>query len=121
MTFFENRSGAGRVEKLLRSALEERQALLLSVVNWGEIYYSIWRVRGRLAAEQKIMELAQLPIEVIDVDLQTTRLASALKAEHALPYTDCFAAALAHQAKASLVTSDQDFKRIQRRIRIYWV
>jgi hypothetical protein len=35
-----------------------------------------------------------------------------LKAEHNLPYADCFAAALAQARKATLVTSDRDFERV---------
>lgn len=43
------------------------------------------------------------------------------RADHKLPYTDCFAAALAAQRKASLATSDQDFAAVEKKIDILWI
>ena len=39
------------------------------------------------------------------------RAAARLKAEHNLPYADCFAGALAQARRAALVTSDRGFER----------
>lgn len=121
MTFFENRRGADQVEELLEKAADANYPLLMSVVNWGEVYYSIWRARGEKAAEAKLQEIAQLPIQVIDVDMELTKLASSLKAAHNLPYADCFAAALAQNRKATLVTSDKDFQRVGTALKTVWL
>jgi len=43
-----------------------------------------------------------------------------LRSHHKLPYTDCFAAALAALRKASLATSDQDFAALEKKIDILW-
>ena len=51
MTFFENRAGAEQVEELLAKAAEAKRPLLMSAVNWGEVYYSVWRARGEPAAD----------------------------------------------------------------------
>ena len=120
-TFFEDRGGARTVEDLLGKAAEARCPLLMSVVNWGEVYYSVWRTRGEGVANGKLREIAQLPIEIIDVDFELTRLAASLKAVHGLPYVDCFAAALAESRRAPLVTADKDFKRIESLLKIVWV
>jgi len=120
MAFFEDRPGAETVEKLLAKAAERQQFLLMSVINWGEVYYSVWRTRGEDAANEKLRELAQLPIEVVDVDMPTTKLAASLKAQHNLPYVDCFAAALAHHHKAILVTVDRDFAQVEKQASILW-
>lgn len=119
MTFFENRRGAERVEELLRRA-EASQPLLLSVVNWGEVYYSLWRIRGQQTAREKLEEMTRLPIEVIDADKATTELAAAWKAEYNLPYVDSFAAALAYRERATLITRDKDFARVAKRVNILW-
>jgi len=121
MTFFENRAGAEQVEELLAKAADAKHPLLMSAVNWGEVYYSVWRARGEPAAAAKLQEIAQLPIEVIDVDMELARLAASLKAQHNLPYADCFAAALALARKATLVTSDKDFQRVRTALKILWV
>jgi len=46
--------------------------------------------------------------------------AAEFRADHKLTYTDCFAAALAVHRKASLVTSDQDFATVEKKIDILW-
>jgi predicted nucleic acid-binding protein len=121
MVFFEDRSGAAQIEDLLAKAAETRRPLLMSVVNWGEVYYSIWRARGEAAAESKLREIDQLPIEVVEAGADLTKLAASLKARHTLPYADCFAAALARARKATLVTSDKDFERVASSLKILWV
>jgi predicted nucleic acid-binding protein len=77
--------------------------------------------RGEKAAAAKLQEIAQLPIRVIDVDMELTRLAASLKAQHNLPYADCFGAALAQTRKATLLTSDKDFERVGSALKILWV
>ncbi len=121
MAFFEDRPGADKVEELLAKAAEAKRPLLMSVVNWGEVYYSVWRARGEKAADAKLHEIAQLPIQVLDVDMELAKLAATLKAQHNLPYADCFAAAAAQARKATLVTSDKDLQRLAPALKILWV
>ncbi len=120
MTFFEDRPGAGTVEDLIRLGVAGKRQLLMSVVNWGEVYYSTWRTKGPGVARKIMDDIAQLPLNIVDADLELTRRAAELRAEHKLPYTDCFAAALAVSRKAPLATSDRDFAHVQRRIEILW-
>jgi len=121
MTFFEDRPGADKVEELLAEAAEDKRPLAMSVVNWGEVYYSVWRARGEKAAALKLQEITQLPIEIVGVDMELGKLAASLKAEHSLPYADCFAAALAQARKATLVTSDKDFERVRTVQKTIWL
>jgi predicted nucleic acid-binding protein len=121
MTFFEDRPGADKVEELLAKAAEAKRPLVMSVVNWGEVCYSVWRARGEKAAAAKLHEIAQLPIQIVDADMELGKLAASLKAEHNLPYADCFAAALAQTRKATLVTSDKDFECVGTAVEILWV
>jgi predicted nucleic acid-binding protein len=92
----------------------------MSVVNWGEVYYSVWRAHGPGVALKVLADIAQLPIELVDAGYELTKLAAELRAQHKLPYADCFAAALALDAKTSLVTSDRDFARIEKQLPISW-
>ncbi len=120
MTFFEDRPGAAKVEELITHAAEGKCELLISVVNWGEVYYSVWRAKGPGMARKIVAEIAQLPIDLVDAGYELTKLAAELHAEHKLPYADCFAAALAADRKASLITSDKDFAAVEKRIGILW-
>jgi uncharacterized protein len=120
MTFFEDRAGAEKVEDLIRLGVEGRRQLLMSVVNWGEVYYSTWRAKGPGVARKVLEDIAQLPLEIVDADLELTGAAAELRAEHKLPYSDCFAAALAAHRKAALATSDKDFAQVEKKIDILW-
>jgi predicted nucleic acid-binding protein len=121
MTFFEDRPGAEKVEELIHLAIERKRELLMSVVNWGEVYYSVWRAKGPGVARKVVEEIAQLPIRLVPADLALTRLGAELRAQHKLPYADCFAAALAADRKASLATSDKDFAHIEKKLDILWI
>jgi ribonuclease VapC len=120
MAFFENRPGADGVRELLVKAAETKHFLLMSVVNWGEVYYSVWAKQGEEVANESLRTLAQFPIEVVDVDMEMTKLAASFKAKHKLPYADAFAAALAENRNAYLMTTDKDFSAIEEKIRILW-
>jgi predicted nucleic acid-binding protein len=121
VTFFEDRPGAAKVEELLAKAAEAKRPLWMSVVNWGEVYYAVWRARGPQVADAKLREMAQLPLQIVDVDMELTKLAARLKALHHLPYADCFAAALTLTRKAALVTSDKEFECVAHALKILWV
>ena len=121
IAFFQDEPGAAKVQELLTEARQAEHPLLLSVVNWGELYYVAWQRMGEAAAQQRVQEIARLPIELVDVDLETAKLAATLKAQHKLPYTDGFAAALAMQRKAVVVTADRHFARVEKQMGMLWL
>lgn len=121
VTFFHGRPGAAKVEELIYLADARKLQLLMSVVNWGEVYYSIWRDKGPAFAVQILSKIGQLPISLVPADLELTRLSAELKAEHKLPYADCFAASLALHRHAVLVTCDSDFSCLAKKISILWL
>ena len=104
--------GADTVSRLLRDARDAEQPLRISVVNWGEVYYTIARGAG-FAETVRIMDrVKMLPLAILDADESVTTKAAKLKAGHGLPYADCFAAATAGSGGV-LVTSDaKDFRKI---------
>jgi predicted nucleic acid-binding protein len=118
ITLYEGRPGADKVEEFLGGAIEGKTELLMSVVNWGEVYYTVWRGRGELAARKVLAELAQLPIEIVAADMELTRLAAEFRALTKLPYPDCFAAALAKNRKGALATSDPDFSAVRHEVHL---
>ena len=123
IAFFEDEPAADDVERLLQQAADEKHKLLMSVVNWGEVYYNTMREVSQEAAEQKAHEIASLPIDIIGVsdDLALTKQAAIFKATRKLSYADCFAAALAKQKNAELITGDPEFKAVEKEIKIHWL
>ena len=123
LAFFKNEAAADAVEEILHRAVLERHKLLMSVVNWGEVYYSVMRADGQDVAEQRAREIASLPIDIVGVgdDLHLARQAAIFKATHKMSYADCFAAALAKIKNAELVTGDIEFKALEKEIKINWL
>lgn len=120
MTFSANRPGAEKVEQLIQLALDGKRELLMCVVNWGEVYYSVWRDRGAGFARHILAQMAQLPIHLIPADVDLARDAAEFKANFNLPYVNGFAAALAVTRKASLATSDKDFASLEKKLDLLW-
>jgi predicted nucleic acid-binding protein len=124
IAFFENEPAAEQVEVLLSKAESGTLKLLLSVVNWGEVYYSTMREISQAAAERTVKEISGLAIEIVGIDganLEYVRQAAVYKATRKLSYADSFAAALAKIRKAELVTGDREFKQVEDEIRINWL
>jgi predicted nucleic acid-binding protein len=123
IAFFEDEPAAEQVEKLLAQAATKKHKLLLSVVNWGEIYYNTMREVSREAAEQKAREISTLPIDIVGVgdDLALARQAAIYKATHKMAYADCFAAALAKIKNAELLTGDPEFKSVEGDVKVFWL
>jgi predicted nucleic acid-binding protein len=110
--FLMDQPGADIVEELFRQSRDAGTTLLVSVVNWGEVYYNVARKSGFVAAQAFMAQVKLLPITVLDADEAITESAARCKAGYGLPYADCFAAAIAGKTNV-LVTSDvKDFKKI---------
>lgn len=104
--------GADTVNRLFKEARDADQPLRMSVVNWGEVYYTIAKVEGFSETARIMRRVQLLPLAVFDVGELVTAKAAQLKAGHGLPYADCFAAAITRKEDV-LVTSDmKDFKKI---------
>lgn len=121
MAFFEDEPGADFVRGLIQKTMESDTNLLMSVVNLGEVWYSIARTNSSEIADQYVHEIKGMGIEIVDIDWTLTRQAAAFKVNGNISYADCFAAALAKLRKAELITGDKEFKALQDEIKISWI
>ena len=110
---------AERVRRLLQEASRIGQPILLSSINWGEVFYIAWRLHGEAQALATEFKLQQLPIEVIPVDRNRATRAATLKQKHNLGYADAFAAELAIERGAWLVTADPEFLKMGKALSVY--
>jgi len=121
MAFFNGEDAAPRVRDRFAMAIETGELLALCVVNWGEVLYQFERAGGSSAAAAVIRDIDNLPIEVVPVDRDLTRLAAGFKARGGLSYADAFAAALAKERNAGLLTGDPELKALEKDIKILWL
>ena len=119
--FVESSGGAGTVERLLREARRGEIVLFVSVVNWAEVLSVLWHRRGEEKARQTMASLSPLPLRLAPVDLAQAVRAAEMKSQHKLSMVDSIAAALADLERAMLVTGDQDFERLGRRVKVLWL
>jgi len=121
MTYLEKEPGYEKIKDLFVKAAESGRPLLMSTVNWGEVFYVLIRDHGIEEAEriQKIIET--FPIEFVPAELIVTKQAAWYKVAKKLPYADCFVAALAKIHKGEIVTGDKEFKAVENEIKISWV
>ena len=123
LAFFEDEPAAEAVEELLDQASREKHRLFMTSVNWAEVYSSTMREVSQEAAEQHAQIIANLPIDIVGVgdDLRLARQAAVFKATHRISLADAFAAALAKEKKAELVTGDREFKALESEIKVRWL
>lgn len=121
LAYLEDESSGQKVADLICDAHEHGIPLLMSVVNAGEVWYILAREISETEADKGVQGLRQLGIEFIDADWRLTRHAGTYKAKNRMSYADCFAAALAKENKADLVTGDREFKQVEGEIKILWV
>lgn len=121
LDYVQDGPGAGTIERLLRDALRNNAALMISVINLGEVFYCLRSSKGERKARQLIDDLVLLPLQVLPVDLFQALKAGELKAIHRIPYVDGIAAALSVRHNATLVTGDRDFRKLGRRVSVLWL
>ncbi len=125
MAYLQGEPPVDRIIEILSDANDRGDTLLISVINAGEVWYSIAARRGPEAADSAIAITRSLGIQLVEVDWETTQIAARFKAKGGISYADCFAAALclrtaSHSDRAScvLLTGDQEFKRVEDEITI---
>lgn len=121
LAYFEDEPGAEKVERLLEQAEKGKAGLLMSVVNWGEVYYSLRRSKGSDKAEDALLIIEQLPIKLVEVQKDFMYRVAQLKAHHPIALGDCFAAALAAERRCPVVTGDREFERLGKLVTVEWL
>lgn len=121
LVFLEKEAGYEKVEQSFVAAVEKDRYLLMTSVNFGEVYYIVLRECGQDKAHEIEKIIRTLPIEIIDVDMQIAKEAARFKATNKISYADCFAAALTKLHKGELVTGDKEFKALEDEVKILWI
>lgn len=121
LAYLEDESSGQQVAEIMADAHEHGTELLMATVNVGEVWYILAREISEADAERAITDIKLLGIDFVDADWKLTRLAAGFKAKHRMSYADCFAAALAKEHKAELITGDKEFKQVENDIRIGWL
>ena len=121
LAYLEDEPSADSIEDIMAQAHDAGVPLFMSVINAGEVWYSVARRRSEKDADECLKDLHDLGITLMDAGWNLTRRAADFKRKGRIAYADCFAAALAKMNGAPLVTGDREFELLQDRISILWV
>jgi predicted nucleic acid-binding protein len=122
--FLENEKFASRIERLLKQARQGKIIVYLHAIHLGEVYYITLREQGQNIADLAFARIKAFPLRYIDIiDDDLLRKAASLKADYPISYADAFAASMATIHNASLLTGDQEFKKLEKKetISIEWL
>jgi len=121
LAYLEDVPAGASVAEIIADAYEQGIALMMTLVNAGEVWHIIARETSEKEADSSIAELKQLGIELIAVDWKLARQAALFKSKHKMSFADCFAAALAKERGGEVLTGDYEFKQVEGEIKIHWL
>jgi predicted nucleic acid-binding protein len=121
LAYLQDESTADRIEALLGEAAQASADLHLSTISLGEIAHVVERRHGVTACQETLDRLAAFPIQLQDATLDRVLAAARLKARYAISYVDAFAAALAQELEAPLVTADREFEQVESLVEVLWL
>lgn len=121
IAYFRGETAGVPVKELLQKASKADKPVHMTEVNYAEAKYMILRKDGPDAWAEAVKILIALPIEFHPVDRELADLAADFKSRVSFSLADAFAAALAKQYKAELVTGDPEFKAVEKEIKINWL
>lgn len=113
--------GAEAVATILEKAGQRDHPVHMTEVNYAEVQYTIRRKDGDAAWATISGELRAAPIEFHPADRRLADTAADFKARFKISLADAFAAALAKEKKAELVTGDPEFKALENEFKIHWL
>lgn len=122
LAYLNNEAGFEMVRNLLNMAQDSGKFILMNEINVGETYYILFRERGSKKSEYFLDTiLKSLPIAMIQNNFQLVIEAARIKAEYPLSFADCFAVTTARRERASVITGDQEFKKVEHLVDIEWI
>jgi ribonuclease VapC len=113
--------GADTVAQILEKAGQRDHPVHMTEVSYAEVQYMIRRKDGDAAWRTIAGELVAAPIEFHPADRHLADVAADFKTRFKMSLADAFAAALAKEKKAELITGDPEFKPLEKEIKINWL
>ena len=121
LSLLRDEPGAEEVEEILTEAARRDEPAHMTEVNYAEVQYIVRRKDGEAASRTIAGELVAAPIQFHVADRVLADSAADFKTRFKISLADAFAAALAKEQNAKLVTGDPEFKPLEKEIYISWL
>jgi ribonuclease VapC len=110
-----------RVARLLSEDRRRQQRPLIQILNFGEVIYRTKKEFGEEAKIRAIQNVIRLGFRIIPASDTLVYAAAELKGSYAISYADAFLLATALREKATIVTGDPEFEKVESLCRIQWI
>ena len=121
LAYFQAEPSGPKVKDLLSRAKAGESVLFLSVINLGEVIYTVGQKLGDEIADEILHDILNLPIKLAEATMDRVLAAARIKAQYAVSYADVFAIALAQELDAPVLTGDPEFKKVESFISLVWL
>jgi predicted nucleic acid-binding protein len=121
LAFLQDEPAAEKIADTLADAQGDNIPVLMSVINAGEVWYIVARQTTAAEADHTLRSIRDIGVRFIEADKTLTRTAAGFKVKGKISYADCFAAALAKQREAYLLTGDRAFAQVEDDISVMWL
>jgi predicted nucleic acid-binding protein len=99
--------GAENIRNLFQKTVDNQAVLMMNKLNFLEVYYKIYKVYGKIEADNLFKTIEQMPITIKDsLTNEVFKEAGRLKSKYKLSLADSIAVAESIINKGSLVTAD---------------
>lgn len=123
LCYLQDEPDSDKVASLLEKAQQDKIKLYMTWVNFGEVYYRVWREYSKEEADEIAELVQQWPLKMLPADKELCLLAASIKAENALAYADAFAIAASMLIKGALVTGDPEIQKAAKKgsFELFWL
>lgn len=109
IALIDDEAGADTVWELLQLALKGEISVFVSILTVVELHYRLLRQKGEIFANQRLDELYQMPITVVDFTKIFAKQSAIYKSSGKLSFADACIASTAKQLNAILVHKDPEY------------
>jgi len=121
LKLFQKGKGYEKIVQLLESIRKKNLIKYINIINLGEIVYSTKREFSDHKKVEVLASIEKLSFTILGADNELVLQAAEYKAEYGISYADCFVLASAIRYKATIVTGDPEFKKVEHMVEIIWV
>jgi len=121
LCYLQDEGGADKVESILKDAQNGKVVLLANIINIGEVYYRIARIKTEEVADRILEKISLLPIKIIPCRNDLVLKAAKIKAHYPVAYADAFAIATAISLQAVILSRDPELDSVKGIVSVEWI
>lgn len=121
IAFFRKEKNWRKVKDFFIKAKKGKYKIFLCWINLIEVYYKIYRKRGKIAADKALSLIKKLPLKLVLPDESLFLNTARIKGKYTIALADCFIVALAYELEAVVLTGDPEFQKVTKIVRVLWL